>query len=86
MSQHPEKRTVAVKVLLTETEAVELYRQADALDRPAADVMRKGWLLSTFGTVGLARRNAKQSRGSDEFLEASDFLPSGYGPGDVIGR
>lgn len=80
-----EKRTVPIKVLLSESEALELYRQSEAQDISAADVLRKGWLHNTFGSVGLARLRAKLSRGSDEFLEARDFADTSFGNNDGQG-
>lgn len=74
-----EKRTVPVKVMLSPSEALELHLQAEAQDISAADVLRKGWLRDTFGSVGLARLRAKQSRGSDEFLNREDFADDGQG-------
>lgn len=72
------KRVHAVKVLLSEDELLDATRQAIAQDLPVADVIRRGWLQSIYGTLGLAMRRAKQSRGSDEELSARDFLPSAF--------
>lgn len=80
-----EKRIVPVKVMLSPSEALELHLQAEAQDISAADVLRKGWLRDTFGSVGLARLRAKQSRGSDEFLNREDFADTGFSNNDGQG-
>ena len=76
-----EKRTHAVKVLLNDAEYIELLEQATAQDLDKADIVRKGWLHFTFGSVGLARRRAQQSRGADAELSRTDFLDSGFADG-----
>lgn len=81
----PEKRTVAVKVLLSDSEALALYRQAQAQDRKPADMLRRGWLLSTFGSLGLAERRAQRLRGDSSELTVQDFQESGFAPGQGLG-
>jgi hypothetical protein len=72
------KRVHPVKLLLSDDEMLDASRQAAAQDLPIADVIRRGWLQSIYGTLGLAIRRAKQSRGSDEELHARDFEPSAF--------
>ncbi len=72
------KRTHAVKVMLDDEEMLTLYEQATAQDLDRADVLRKGWLRDTFGSVGLALRRAQQSRGADEALQVQDFIDSAF--------
>ena len=72
------KRVHPVKLLLSDEEMLDASRQSIALDLPVADVIRRGWLQSIYGTLGLAMRRAKKSRGSDEELHAHDFQPSAF--------
>lgn len=73
------KRVHPVKVLLTDDEMLTLYEQATAQDLDKADVLRRGWLQATFGSVGLARRRAQNSRGADAELSGLDFADTAFG-------
>lgn len=78
------KRPHVVKVSLSDDEMLTLYEQASAQDLDRADVLRKGWLLSTFGSVGLARRRAQRNRGDSSGLEGQDFADTDFTDG--LGR
>lgn len=73
------KRCNPVKVMLRDDELAAATAQALAQDLAVSEVIRKGWLLATFGTIGLAQMRAKRNRGSDEFLEDQDFQSTGFG-------
>lgn len=75
------KRVHPIKVLLSDDEMLTLYEQSTAQDLDKADVLRRGWLQATFGTIGLARRRAQRSRGADAELSRPDFADSAFDPG-----
>ncbi len=79
------KRPHIVKVALSDDEMLTVYEQAQAQDLANADVLRKGWLLATFGSVGLARRRAQRNRGDSSGLEGPDFADTDFSDG-VHGR
>ena len=68
-----------MKLMLREDELATAQAQAIAQDLPVSEVIRRGWLLATHGTMGLAKLRAKRTRGSDEFLEDQDFQATGFG-------
>ncbi|MEY8688341.1 MAG: hypothetical protein AB9M53_00495 [Leptothrix sp. (in: b-proteobacteria)] len=80
------KRVHAVKVMLDDEELLTLYEQATAQDIDKADALRKGWLLASFGSVGLARRRAQQKRGADAELSGPDFLDTDFDPASLGSR
>lgn len=78
-----EKRVHAVKVLLSDSEAAALYQQSLLEDRKPADMLRKGWLLHTFGSLGLARDRAQRNRGEGAELTVHDFTDTGIDLGSM---
>lgn len=77
------KRTIPVKVMLSEEEYATLQGQVVIHDTDAAEELRSGWLLSMFGTLGLARMRAKRYRGSDAELHPVDFQRSRFDPNSL---
>lgn len=74
------KRIHPIKVLLDDEELADLQRLAIALDLPASEIVRRGWLLSIRGSLGLAEARAKRNRGSDAApLTGEDFVTTGLG-------
>lgn len=72
------KRIFAVKVLLSESELLDLHRWAQADNCKPADMARKGLLQAMYGIFGLAERRCNRNRGDDAELRVTDFEPSGF--------
>lgn len=76
-----EKRVHAVKVMLTDSELVDVQRQAIAQDMPVGEVVRRNCMSHLWGILGLAERRRNGNRGADEELSAADFVSSGFHDG-----
>ena len=73
------KRIHPVKLLLDDEELAAAQRKALALDLPVSEVIRRCFVQSMWGSLGLAERRAKRTRGSEEFLLPEDFDSTGFG-------
>lgn len=76
-----EKRTHAVKVMLTDSELIDVQRQALAQEMPVGEVVRRNCMSYLWGIFGCAERRRNRNRGADEELDATDFVPSGFHDG-----
>ena len=72
------KRVHPVKVMLNDEEMAAAQRMTHGGRLPLAEVLREGWLVSMFRTLGLATMRAKKNRGSAEELRSTDFEPSAF--------
>jgi hypothetical protein len=75
------KRVHAVKVMFTDSELVDVQRQAIAQDMPVGEVVRRNCMSLLWGILGQADRRRQRNRGADEELDGADFVPSGFHDG-----
>jgi hypothetical protein len=89
MSLHVPKRMVAIKLLVSESEALDLHRIAVVEDRKVADMCRRFLLQGMYGMLGQAERRSQRRSGESSGLlvpelDRADFQESEFGDGGLL--